>query len=446
MKKIALLIFFALLMQEGKTQVAWDSIGAGLPSPNGTWRTWNINGRLYSSTSNLNANLFEFTQGGWSQVFSSSINGQILDMEFDSINNQVFILGKFGDLTGPVNSGTFNGMAVWDLSTEMIYPVGGGVNFPAEYTYEGLICDSKLFVIGRFEIVSNNDTIANIMSVDLQTGTYSKVCSGNVNNLIRDIVVFSGDTIVAGSFVWNGYQYPLAKVTASGFDFSVSGPCRGFALSITKWNDEIVFAGDVTDTLGSGHFVGAYNGNSSRTLAETNESVRTVEVFNNDLYVGGKFSSITDSFGVTTPVNNLARLRNTWDDVLGGCVGGGFLGVMHLFPAHDTLYVSGEFSQSGQIPTLNVSRLIAPLPNSLFENIEASQGLSVYPNPNNGQFTASFWNINEEGSVLVEIFDVAGRKIEEFNSSLPVSADIELPNGLYVLKVREQVVRFVIRK
>lgn len=440
-----LILFFALLIQESRSQPVWDSLGSGLSQPNGANRTWQIGGRIFSSAAQTTTSpLYEFTQGGWSPIFTSVAFGQVTDMFYDSVINKTVILGKFGDLIGPVNATICNGIALWDWATDSITPLGVGVNFPFEYAYKGLFYDSKLFVLGRYKIIAG-DTINNIMRVDLLTGAYFKVCEGDSNNLIRDIVIFNGDTIVSGSFVWNGSQYPLARIASSGFDFSVSGPYRGFSHSFIKWGDKIIFGGDMTDAIGNLNVIGSYDGAAFRTLAKTNGTAKTIQEFKNELYIGGSFSLITDSSGVTIPVNNLAKWNGVaWDNVLGGCTDTSISRVTFLFPANDTLYVSGKFNHAGSITALNVARLIDPFPNTIYENLLKNQKLILYPNPNKGQFTLSSVCDNNESTDLIEIFDYTGKKVAQYWSKLPIDIDIDLQKGIYVLKVNTLVIRFLV--
>lgn len=444
MKKLLFIFLMTLFVQDGHSQPAWDSLGAGLSSVNGVNRIWHIGGRIFSSGANLSTTpLYEYTPSGWIPVITSIAVGMVTDITFDSIFNKVVIVGKYGDLIGPVNAAISNGIAIWDWTTDSILPLGIGVNFPAEYTYKAKIYDSKLFVIGRFKILAA-DTIHNIMKVDLQTGTYSKVCKVDSNCLIRDILFFNGDTIVAGSFVWQGEEYPLARVTTSGLDYSISGPFRGFALSMTYWNNEIVFAGNMADTVINIHPIGIYDGMSHRKLAKTNGPVNSVAVFNTELYVGGTFSVITDSSGISSSVNNLAKWNGTWDDVMGGCTDVILPIVRYLFPSHDTLYVSGKFTQAGTVSALNVARLITPSTNVIGENLMNEQQLFLYPNPTFGQFTLSSSADNSEISDSIEIFDFTGKKVAEYCSKLPIDIDIDLQQGIYVLKVNTHVIRFLV--
>lgn len=445
MKKIALLIFFALFAQRGISQV-WDSIGSGLPAPSGARGIWKINDRLFASTSETNTNLYEYTaQNGWTQVISSSSWGQILDVVYDSINNQVILLGKYQELIGPFNSDTCNSLAKFDLATGLVSSIGSGVTFPDEYTYRGKIIDGDLIVIGRFQEASGIDTIDNFMKVDIQNEVYLKVGEGNLGDLVRDFCVYNNDTILAGSFLRNGVEYPLAKITPTGFDFSINGPYRGFGYSVTVFNNAVVFAGNISDTLQNLRVVGSYDGNVFSTITKTNNLVRKIDVFNGELYIAGSFDSITNSSGIILPVNNLAKYDGLLvSEVLGGCSGPNS-SVWSLASSLDTLYVAGNFTQVGNVQALNVARLIAPLSNGFLEQNTSDQKFSIYPNPTDGNFHVDMGE-DFESDVLVQIFDMSGRKVDEFVTDLPTKLNANLPNGVYFVKIKESTIKLIIRK
>jgi len=69
------------------------------------------------------------------------------------------------------------------------------------------------------------------------------------------------------------------------------------------------------------------------------------------------------------------------------------------------------------------------------EVIDESQEVSVYPNPNNGQFTLSL--SNNTGNCNVEIYNVLGEKV--YTETLPQSQSninlTEQPNGVYLYRV-----------
>ncbi|HRH30703.1 MAG TPA: T9SS type A sorting domain-containing protein [Candidatus Paceibacterota bacterium] len=442
MKKIALLIFFALFAQKGISQV-WDSIGSGLPAPSGVRGIWKMDERLFASTSETNTNLYEYTpQSGWTQIISSSQFGQIWDVVYDSTNNQAILLGKFEELSSPVNSNICNSLAKFDLATGLVLPIGSGFSFPDEYTYRGRMINGVLYVAGRFNEINGLDTINNFTKVDLQTESYLKVCGGNLGDLVRDFCVYNNDTILIGSFVRNGIEYPVARITPTGFDF---GPYRGFGYSLSVFNSTLYFAGNIRDTLQNLFIVGSYDGNVFSTVTKTNNIVRKLGVFKDELYIAGSFDSITNSSGVILPVNNLAKYDGlSVSEVSGGCGGAASL-VWSLTSSDDTLYIAGNFTQVGSVQALNVARLITPISSTIFEQNPSSQGFVIYPNPTDGNFQIDIGE-NFESKILVQIFDISGRKVGEFTTDLPTNLSVDLPNGVYFIKIKENTTKLVIRK
>jgi hypothetical protein len=445
MKKIALLIFFALVMQEGKTQAVWDSIGAGISAPSGVRGIWKVGGKLLASSSSSDANLYEYTQqNGWTQIITSTQPGQIWDVAYDSLNYQLILLGKYADLTGPVNSGNYNGICRLDLFTSIVSNLGTGVNYPFEYMYKGKIINGVLIAAGRFQIINGNDTIDNFMNINMQTENYSKICSGKSGDLVRDFTLYQGDIILTGSFLRNTVEYPLAKITPNGLDFSVNGPYRGFGHSIVQFNDDLVFAGDIDDTLQNLRVIGSYDGISFRNIVKTNDLVRKLTVFKDMLYIGGSFNSITDSMGITLPVNSLIKYDGlSLSEVLGGCTGLNS-SVLGLYPSGDSLYVAGNFTNAGTIPSVNVAVLIYPLGSGIGE-YSISESFTIFPNPTDGNFSI---DIGEkfESEVLVQILDISGRKLKEFVSDLSAQVNLDLPNGVYFIKINESTKKLVVRK
>lgn len=283
------------------------------------------------------------------------------------------------------------------------------------------------------------------MKVDLQTEIYLKVCGGNLGDLVRDFCVYNNDTILIGSFVRNGIEYPLARITPTGFDFSINGPCRGFGYSLSVFNNAIYFAGNIRDTLQNLFIIGSYDGNVFSTITKTNNLVRKLDVFSNELYIAGSFDSITNSSGVILPVNNLAKYDGlSVSEALGGCGGSSSL-VWSLASSEDTLYVAGNFTQVGSVQALNVARLIAPISSTIFEQNASSEGFVIYPNPTDGNFQIDIGE-NFESEILVKIFDISGRKLKELSADLPAKLSLDLPNGMYFLEVQGNKKKFVVRK
>ena len=76
---------------------------------------------------------------------------------------------------------------------------------------------------------------------------------------------------------------------------------------------------------------------------------------------------------------------------------------------------------------------ISFFPNSVEENMFAN--LSIYPNPNNGQFSVS--SDDFDGDVTFQIFSVSGAMMDErlVNGEKTVSFDKSLPAGTYFLRI-----------
>ena len=82
-----------------------------------------------------------------------------------------------------------------------------------------------------------------------------------------------------------------------------------------------------------------------------------------------------------------------------------------------------------------------------------SNPLQLYPNPNDGTFTLSGMDRNDEATI--EVTDMLGRVVYTkkqacINQNSPISLDASLPNGNYTLRIQSdkgvQVVRFVLDK
>ena len=76
---------------------------------------------------------------------------------------------------------------------------------------------------------------------------------------------------------------------------------------------------------------------------------------------------------------------------------------------------------------------ISFFPNSIED--EAFANLSIYPNPNNGQFTVS--SDDFEGNVTFQIYSVSGSMMDEktINGEKNVSFDKSLPAGTYFMRI-----------
>jgi len=106
------------------------------------------------------------------------------------------------------------------------------------------------------------------------------------------------------------------------------------------------------------------------------------------------------------------------------------------------------FYQNDKIYKMTASYQKVTKPVAIVET-HCNMSLRVYPNPTNGQLTISLPNPSEGGAYTaenVEIYNVMGQKLLSIESlkSTETTIDVShLANGMYFLKVGNQVVKFV---
>jgi hypothetical protein len=79
--------------------------------------------------------------------------------------------------------------------------------------------------------------------------------------------------------------------------------------------------------------------------------------------------------------------------------------------------------------------------------LQFEDNVCFYPNPTKGELTISLPNPSEGGAYAVDIYDVAGRYVQQFlipNSQFVIDLDVsELSSGTYFLKIDDKTYKFV---
>jgi hypothetical protein len=184
-----------------------------------------------------------------------------------------------------------------------------------------------------------------------------------LNNLVKTIAVSGTDIYVGGYFTgvgiggtavtglnyiakWDGsswsaldkgLNYQVSTIAVSGTDLYVGGAFTGVGPEgtvvsglnyIAKWN------GTVWSALDQG--LGGLNG--------LTESVYTIEVSGNDLYVGGNFSKVADGGTVVSGLNNIAK----WNGTTWSALDKGLNSLVWDIAVNGTdVYVGGQFTIVG---------------------------------------------------------------------------------------------------
>jgi len=151
-----------------------------------------------------------------------------------------------------------------------------------------------------------------------------------------------------------------------GLNFStIENGVSGEVYSIVRYKDDIYFGGEIRkayfdDNNISVSSIVRWNGNSWNDvgggLAKSNigQWISTMEVFNDELYVGGIFNKAGN-----VEANSIARWNgNSWQNVGDGLVNtegmSGMVRCMTKF--NNELYVAGSFTKAGNISTKNVAK------------------------------------------------------------------------------------------
>ena len=167
------------------------------------------------------------------------------------------------------------------------------------------------------------------------------------------IGIFDGNLIVGGSFEhadgyntrniaqWNG---AIWEALGSGLDTSVH--------AIAEYNGDLYVGGysDLTSTSS----LAKWDGNNWTPFGNVDGNVRSLIVFDGELYIGGSISSVD---GMT--VNNVASWNGvTWDTLSSGLTGGCLWyseGVYDMTVFNNNLIIGGSFKDAGTTVVNNIA-------------------------------------------------------------------------------------------
>lgn len=268
----------------------WNPLGSGLTNGlNGnTYAVTTFNGKVifggtFTTAGGINANniaAYDPATDSWSAL-GSGIGGEVKALKV--FNNELYAGGEF------LSPG--NNIAKWNGSSWQSLGQGtdGGVN---GFT----IFNNELVVAGHFDHAGGNNA-GNIARWNGSSwGTYSTGFSGSGGPRVYAATVFSGNLVAVGRF-----------------DI-------GSANNVAKWN---------------GSAWSSFNNN------DFEDEVQAVEVFNNELYVGGRFESVQ---GTANSKYLVKWNGSAWVSVGNGLDDGD---VEALRVYKNTLVVGGNFRVTG---------------------------------------------------------------------------------------------------
>jgi hypothetical protein len=390
--------------------------------------------------------------------------------ELRTFNGNLFIGGNYTTIN--------NGPCYWystyndtSFSCNTVSTVGSGINQMTEY-------NNTLYAAGEMLNTGLNMGVASWNGTSWQSDTAFHIPGNPVNNRATAIYADGNDLYVAD---YLGY---IHRKTGNGpYSLLSSLPFYGlhWIKSIIKYNGKIIVAGDFMgwDTTLYIWRIAQWDSGAWKPLNRgVNDAVYSMEVFNNELYVAGRFTAaFNGSNGINT--NGLVKWNgSTWTDVSAGGVvntvndlmiynnelyaGGSFFaaiakwngtgwstlgfsnppyGASAIGAYNNCLYIAG-------IPMLcnpsDTNKIIYKycLPVGQQENmIIEKKDLDLFPNPVINFINISF---NTTGNKIFAIYNCHGQKIRTFfdgysSSERKSQFDLtELSSGIYFIEAKTE--------
>lgn len=319
MKKYLPCLLFVVLLSSCNKKEHYELITAENESPfNGT--TWTTITSDHSVTAMLEeGNLFllsfldEAAVSGTCDGTSLTLNQQSLSnadfLKLEKVENTIFGIGRTGSDAIRTYTPTANG-GTWENSMYVDANVTGIIYF---INKEFIACDAPPYVRMR------------------QGGGFVEVpVEADVNGVVRDMIKFQGEMIIAGDFTHAGSTElnHIARWHGSGWEPMDLGLVGGTVRDLLSYNGQLIAVGSFTAS-GSGntscHFVAVWNEAAGTWMPLGNglsgnnpgDGAYKGLAFYSELVIGGSFDSPD---GINSP--NLVRWDGqAWKEVAGGAPG-----------------------------------------------------------------------------------------------------------------------------
>jgi len=384
----------------------------------------------------------------WSPL-GNGVNQIVFTLTSDTINNLLHLGGRF-DSAG---TGEASYLASWD-GTNLSY-VGATPNdiVFSGFVYASIMYESKLYIGGWMTGIASlivnsianwdgnnwNALGAGIGALSLECGT---------TKIVHDLVTYNNNLIVCGEFRmvnsdtvnhiarWDGmnwYSFGSGmdkcvsalgvyhnELYVSGYFNIVDGNPINY---MAKWDGTIWSSANYTagttydllvykDELYTGDWGGLAKLDTITNewvwvaiVKGINPIIQTLEVFNNELVVGGSFDTIN---GI--PAKNIAKFDGVnWSTLGTGTNADGGGGIVEaLAVLNGSLYAGGWFTEAGGVPARYIARWGDTITTSIKEESNLENNVIIYPNPNPGQFTLKIDNINNQ-NLSLNLYRIDGK-------------------------------------
>jgi hypothetical protein len=317
-----------------------------------------------STQSEISANKiarWSLSGGHWTPLGSAARNGADGETVYALLvsGTKLYVGGYFFNVSSSTqNALSANCIACWSTTGNFWSPLGTPTqNGTGGRVFALALSGSDLFVGGHFGDVSSgtqNISAGNIACWSTTGNSWSLLGTPTQNGLNNDVVALAvngSDLYVGGSF----------------FTVSSNGQNQISAEYIAKWS-----------TVGS-----AWTPLGSATQNGTNRRVNSLAMHGSDLFVGGGFTTVSDSVLADRPAEGIAKWSTTgasWATLNGAAQsmnGGG--GVSKLMVSGSDLIIAGGILNGSGLPfTGGIIKVRSQSPNADFTDRVAKWNLATY--------------------------------------------------------------------
>lgn len=297
----------------------------------------------------------------WDSLYNG-VNQNITCLYTDTISNKLYVGGIFTR----VNHDTIWGIANW--SNNQWDSLGHGMDrypmgpYPPGSTWGIARYGNYIYTGGNFRVAGNIYTSA-LSRWD--GNNWDSVPGGKINQggVIRGMNVYNNELYICGDFdsVGNNYFHKIAKwdgITwqSIGNNYNFSNP--GIMSRLAFYHGNLYISGTFDDPSGNNCSLAKWDGSNwqffSNILNGGLDNICDMEVYNNELYVGGLFYTSSGNAGTSI-------MR--WNDTTWNAVGGSIqIGSLNPYPTikdmcvhNGKLYCAGNFEKIGGVPAMGLA-------------------------------------------------------------------------------------------
>ena len=419
--RIIVITFSYLLIALNVNCQTWSSVGTGVISSVADFAVDSINNELYVGGSFLTAGginapyIAKWNGIAWSDVGGGMNNNALtVVISLCFFNGELYAAGSF-DSAGGVpakNIAKWNG-ANWSA-------VGAGIN---GQVYTLAVYNGELYA-GGFIDSAGSSSAHNIAKWD---GSNWADVGGGTDYWVLTLCTFNNELFVGGGFFSAGgtTAYRVAKWNGLNWD-SVGVGFNNTVNKLFVHNNQLYAGGEFTPVPGNNsRLISKWNGNAWQPLPSpsggNNPAIRDLTSYNGSLYVTGEFTS--PSYIAKFNGNNYAALGSglSW---VGEC----------LIVFNNELYIGGYFSSAGGMPnTSGLAKWNDAV--GVFENVLLDHSIAA-PNPFS-QYTIFKLpeNLSSKPPYQLIIYSAFGKMIKEISDIKENVYKMErgkFPSGIYL--------------